>query len=955
MRTPIIAVTALVFVITTLPALGQVRLAEISGQVTDGSGAVLPGVSITATNAATGAKRTVVSEASGGYLLTALPVGEYEVLAELQGFAPTVVKGYRVGIGGSVVLNLQMQLAGVEENITVEANVPLIDTTKSALSGKINQTQVEELPVNGRNWLVFAVLAPGVKSDGQGVQGSTPTAGIGDGRNTRVFLDGAGVQNKSTGQSVDVEVSKEIIGEFEVITNRFDAQMGHAGTAVVNAVTKGGTDRFGGTAFGYFRHDKLNAEDFFTGRVEPYQNRQYGGTFGGPLRRGRSHFFLNYERQVEPKTLSSNTGIASLDEPVDGTDVRNLYFVRLDHALTQNHHLRGRFNGFTRFMPNDGVGGTITTSGSIKDDWLIKRYNVGLDSVFAGRWVNQLLFTYLDTLRKFDRMSEGPQYNFPSLAIGGRPNAGHEIPSYWFLRNDVSYFWDRAGQHNIKFGGEYEHGDVQGFFANAANGQYFFDQDPPNLASCCLGLDQSTWDLSQFPIPVRFTQALGDFSISAPNDIYSAYFQDDWTVRRGLTLNLGVRYDVEFGSLANDVTGLTTVPHENDLNNFQPRVGFAWDPAGNGRTVIRGGGGLYYDQVFLNVTFNQIRSNSGQQVTVTTFNNTRDPNFMNDPLGGRTFEDFQNAPGAINVSRIAEDARQPHVWSWSIGVARQLFTDIAITADFVTQLSDSMLRSIDSNLFCCLADGNAIPIRTGVYPELGGSVTGAGRPDPRFNVIQDYLTTGKSRYHGLQVGVDKRMRQGYQFGLSYLLSRNRDDHNGAFSYPNNMFDIGSEYSDSLQDQRHRFVANWVALVPGKITVGGIFFAGSGRAIGITTGGADLNGDGTSAGDRPTCGRSATYSPACAALGLPDGERVPRNALRSSAVYRVDLRLSRKFHLRQNSDIEPQFEIFNVFNRQNYDPTTYNASLASTRFGQPGRSSGLPYLPRQMQVGVRMTF
>ena len=955
MRTLLVATTTAVIFAWTVPVLAQVRLAEVSGKVTDDSGAVLPGVTIVATATATGEKRTVVTETSGGYLFTALPVGVYDFRAELQGFAPTIVQGHRIGIGESVVLNLQMKVAGVEESLTVEANVPLIDTTRSSLAGKINQTQVEELPVNGRNWLAFAVLAPGVKSDGQGVQGSTPTAGIGDGRNTRVFLDGAGVQNKSTGQSVDVEVSKEIIGEFEVITNRFDAQMGHAGTAIVNAVTKGGTDRFGGTAFGYFRHDKLNAADFFTGRVEPYQNRQYGGTFGGPVRRGATHFFLSYERQVEPKTLSSNTGIASLDVPVDGTDVRNLYFARMDHALSQNHHLRGRFNAFTRFMPNDGVGGSVTTSGSIKDDWLIKRYNLGLDSVFRGRWVNQFLFTYLDTLRKFDRMSEGPQYNFPSLAIGGRPNAGHEIPSYWFLRNDVSYFMEKAGQHNIKFGGEYEHGDVQGFFSNAANGQFFYDQDPSNLSSCCTDADQSGWDTSRFPIPVRYTQALGDFSISAPNDVYSAYVQDDWTVRPGLTLNLGVRYDAEFGSLANDVTGLTTTPHENDLNNFQPRVGFAWDLAGNGRTVIRGGGGLYYDQVFLNVTFNQIRSNSGQQVTVTTFNTNRDPAFANDPLGGRTFEDFRSSAGALNVARLASDAEQPHVWSWSIGIARQLLADIAVTADFVGQSSNSMLRSIDSNLSCCLADGSAFPIRTAVYPELGGTVTGVARPDPRFNVIQDYMTNGRSRYKGLQIAVDKRMRHGFQAGISYLVSRNEDDHNGAFSYPNNMFNIADEFSDSLQDQRHRFVANWVANLPGQFTFGGIFFAGSGRAIGVTTGGADLNGDGTSAGDRPTCGIVATFSAACGTLGIPDGQRVPRNALRSAAVYRFDLRLSRKFRFSTHSAIEPQLEVFNLFNRQNYDPTTYNASLASARFGQPGRSAGLPYLPRQVQLGVRMTF
>ena len=170
-----------------------------------------------------------------------------------------------------------------------------------------------------------------------------------------------------------------------------------------------------------------------------------------------------------------------------------------------------------------------------------------------------------------------------------------------------------------------------------------------------------------------------------------------------------------------------------------------------------------------------------------------------------------------------------------------------------------------------------------------------------------------------------------------------------------MFDVNDEYSDSLQDQRHRFVANWVAQLPYRFIFGGIFFAGSGRAIAVTTGGADLNGDGTSAGDRPTCGRDARFSAACAALGIASGTRVPRNGLRSGPVYRLDLRFSRKFKLGPHSDLEPQVEAFNVFNRENDDPTTYNASLASARFGQPGRSAGLPYLPRQIQLGVRMTF
>lgn len=467
-------VILMVMVLVWTTASAQVRLAEVSGTVADESGAVLPGVAVTAVQVATGLKRSTTTQNSGAYLFTALPIGIYEVRAELQGFAPAVISNYQIGIGESAVLNIRMKLATLQEDVTVQGEAPLIDTTKSELAGKIDQVQIQDLPVNGRNWLVFATLAPGVKSDGQGVQGSTPTAGVGDGRLTKVFLDGASVQNRSTGVSVDVEASKEIIAEFEVITNRFDAQMGHAGTAIVNAVTKSGTDRFSGSGFGYFRDDTFNAEDFFTNRVEPYSNKQYGGTFGGPIVRSKTHFFISYERQVEPKTLSANTGYPLLDAPVDGSNTKNLYFGRMDQALGSTTRLSFRYNAYTNFQPNDGVGGVVTTSGAIRNDWTISRYNVGLDSVFKGRGVNQFLFTYLDTLRKFDRMSEGPQHAFPSLSLGGRPNAGHEIPSYWFIRDDVSYFLEKKGRHNIKFGGEYEHGDVNGFFANAANGVFTY-------------------------------------------------------------------------------------------------------------------------------------------------------------------------------------------------------------------------------------------------------------------------------------------------------------------------------------------------------------------------------------------------------------------------------------------------------------------------------------------------
>jgi hypothetical protein len=956
-------VLALVTLTTPDRAAAQARLAEVSGTVLDGSGAVLPGVTVTATHVATQQARTTVTGNTGTYLFAALEVGVYEVRAELQGFRPVIFSNYRLSIGDSARLDIRMELATVEETVTVSGEAPLVERTKSDLAGRISETQMEQLPVNGRNWLTFASLAPGVKSDASGGQ---PTSGVGDGRMSKVYVDGGQIQNLST-VAVDLEVSKEIIGEFEVITNRFDAVMGRAGTTVVNAVTRSGTDKVSGSAFMYFRDDALNAKDFYTGRVEPYRNSQYGGTIGGPILRGKSHYFASYERQVEPKTLSSNTGIASIDAAVESTDTRNLYFGRIDHSLTNSHRFTVRFNRFDRLQPHLDVGGTRPLSNSHTNDFQTNRINFGVNSIVGNRFVNQFYVTYLTSFRQFNRFDGPPdretfalapftnnQHVFPSVTIGGVTNVGNERPHFWHLRNDASYFLDWRGQHSIKFGGEWNHQYIHGIFAANSNGTFFYDEDPPNLANCCGTGDQSEWDKSQFPTPARYSQALGDFFYDAPNDIYGAYFQDDWTVHPRLTLNLGLRYDLEIGSLGHDQFGLVTTPHGNDVDNFQPRVGAAWDVLGTGKTILRGGGGLYYDQVFLNVTFNQRRANTGRQVSVTTFNTANDPGFARDPLANRSFDDFLSAAGAANVTRIAENSRQPHLWSWAGGIAQQIGPELAISADYVYQRSDSMLRSVDANLFCCLPDGSPLPIRNGTFPELGGPVTGGGRPDPRFNQITEYVSVGQSRYHGLQVGLNKRLSHNYQFGVSYLLSKNEDDHNGAFSLPNSPFNLADEYGRSLQDQRHRLVVNWVSQLPYGINFGGIAHFASGRAIGVSTGGIDINGDGATGGDRPTCGRDPRFNPGCTALGVADGQRVPKNALVSDPVYRADLRVSRLFRVR-GITFDPSVEVFNVFNRKNDDPTRYNTNLANARFGEPGRSDQLPYLPRQMQVALRVTF
>jgi hypothetical protein len=242
-----------------------------------------------------------------------------------------------------------------------------------------------------------------------------------------------------------------------------------------------------------------------------------------------------------------------------------------------------------------------------------------------------------------------------------------------------------------------------------------------------------------------------------------------------------------------------------------------------------------------------------------------------------------------------------------------------------------------------------VPIRDGTYPELGGAVVGGGRPDPRFNAITTYFFNGKSRYHGLQVALNKRMSSGYQFGVSYLWSKNMDT-----GTPNNPFNPDDDYGRAATDQPHRLVANVVARVPWGVTLSAVAHAASGLARSVTTGGIDINGDGSAGGDRPTCGLDPRFSPGCAALGIPDGQRIPRNPWRSEAVLRFDFRVSRPIQI-SGIRVDPSVELFNVFNRENYDPLAYNINVVSAGFRRPGRSSALPYQSRQAQLAVRVEF
>ncbi|MGH9337248.1 MAG: TonB-dependent receptor domain-containing protein, partial [Vicinamibacteria bacterium] len=433
---------------------------------------------------------------------------------------------------------------------------------------------------------------------------------------------------------------------------------------------------------------------------------------------------------------------------------------------------------------------------------------------------------YLDSNRLFGKRGEevvgpsisprlttaGPTQTFPAANLGASIGGGFENPDYWAIRDDVSVFFEKGGQHNLKFGGYVEQAKLAGFFLQGTNGTFFYDRNPTNLQTCCVSENQSEWDTSQFPPAVRYSQNLGEPSIDSAQNFYSGYIQDDWTINNRLTLNLGLRYDLETGSLENNKEDTFLQPQfANDKNNFQPRLGFAYDLLGDGNTILRGGAGKFYSQAFLNIALLVQRSNRAQEINVTVLNETGDIGFNTDPLDGRTFEDFAGEIGSIplDVTIYPEGTEIPNLWSFSIGAAHQLTPTIAVEADYVHQRSDNQFKSVDANLFYDEANDRALPVRSGNFVELGGQVTGVGRPDPRFNQIWEVRNLGLARYHGLSIAVTKRFTNRLSFGGTYLLSKNEDNTDDFDSFPSNNFNVEDEFGTSLNDQRHRVTGNWV--------------------------------------------------------------------------------------------------------------------------------------------------
>ena len=447
------------------PATGHAQEATLSGEVVDSTGAVLPGVTIVALHEATGNVFESVTDARGAFRIP-VRTGGYQITAELPGFTAIKRTGIQLLVGQQIVLTLEMSPSSVQESVTVTGEAPLIDTTQSSIGGNIDPRQMQDLPVQGRNWMDLTLLAPGSRANSVA---ESPGSLVG---NFNIHVDGQEVTMKITSTNGQPGYSRDAIGEFEVITTRFNAAQGRSTGIMINAITKSGTNRPSGTFSGYFRDDRFNAADHVVGEVLPYSNQQWSGTFGGPIRRDRIHFFVNYEYEREPNTVVFTTPYPSFNVHLANTRVEHKAGARLDFQFSPSLRTTVRAQKWNYVLPyNAGNTSTAHPSTAPEATRQSDQLLISTTQVFGNRAVNEVKvsyagFVYANSPNVY--WANHPQADLLGVT-NGAPNIQligftigsgtthpqrHPEPDY-NIRDDFTLSYDARGRHTLKVGGEY--------------------------------------------------------------------------------------------------------------------------------------------------------------------------------------------------------------------------------------------------------------------------------------------------------------------------------------------------------------------------------------------------------------------------------------------------------------------------------------------------------------------
>ncbi len=600
----------------------QALTGTITGAVTDASQAAVPKAQITARNVNTGLERSATSGDLGLYTLALLPVGDYMVTAKAQGFSDVTAGPVRVGVGQSITVELPMTVGAVASQVQVDAAAAAIETTRASVATSVDNNQISNLGVNGRDFLAFLLLTPGVTRDVR--TGDLSFGGL-RGTLNNLQVDGSDNNNNFYGQALGrtgtgrapYQFSVDSVEEFQVNSSSYSAEFGRAGGAVTNVVTKSGTNALHGSAFEFFRDRYLNANTWINNSRgiprQPFHVNQFGGTIGGPVVKDKDFFFFNYDGQrrhlpnpvflgtpipaalLNPANQSKIDQLTSLLKPYQLAYDQNVYLVKNDWQINDRHRLSGRYNKQTF----DGVG--LESSGnqvayehsgtaSVKTDTV----TASLSSVLSARLINEFRFQYLRDDEPSVAYSAGPETVLRESGVIALQFGSSSITPRFANIKGVQFADNLtriAGRHTFKVGADINHNTIANYFAGSARGTYNFNSYAEFFAN------RPTSFVQAFP----GTNTTG-FTTKPDVTELGFYAQDEFRVNARLTLNLGLRYDLalltrppvknpdpQLAALGVDTSALS-----NDTKNFGPRFGFAYKALNSDKLVIRGGYGLFY-------------------------------------------------------------------------------------------------------------------------------------------------------------------------------------------------------------------------------------------------------------------------------------------------------------------------------------------------------------------------
>ncbi len=768
--------------IVARPAAAQ-SYSELRGRIVDAQGAVMPGVAVVVRNQGSGQFREIISGADGSYLVTALLPGVYEISAELSGFKRFNRRDVRLAVGQVTTIPIQLEVGTLEETITVTGESPLVDMTSKTVGGNLENQELLDTPIANRNTMGYMQLLPGIVAaeltscgaDSVSINGQPYT-------NTNFALDGGFNNDMWNGGSGGAQVRTPIesVAEFQVQTSQYDAEFGWATGGVMNAISKQGTNRFRGSAFGFFQEAAITKPEFFTeqfGLAKPDNNqRQWGATLGGPIVANKAHFFVSLERVTQDRPVTIN--IASRPEfnkNVVWKDRVWNYLARFDHQMNANHTwtvrwaqelspqldqlttatrteaMRERENDNDRTLSasmNSVLGGTKVNT--VRAHWVRENVFFGHPGIFETG--NQaVLPPTLDYLTFFDRQSA-------RASTRTDDTFGFDDTFAWFMPN-------KAGDHDVKFGLQYVYAPLRFLDQGNMNGTFIFNTDQPF----------NSRDPRTYPewLQIRVPGAL-DFLIKG--HFVGVFTQDKWKVNPRTTLNLGVRYDVEIIPIneRNNPRFGSAGDYPVDKNNVSPRVGINYALDDEGRSVIRGGFGLFYQKTPFGPLGNFISNGVfAASFTVLFPEAGVDPGpargqFPTDPflaagptvnraLLGQRFPLGSVARNTGDVYLDNPDRRNAFSRQYTIGFERQLQADMAVTVDYVrAENRDQIMRR------------NLNP------PTRVSTARTAQVVRPNADFVQNAwepINIGAYDYDALQLQLNKQFRQGYSYRVSYTRAR----------------------------------------------------------------------------------------------------------------------------------------------------------------------------------------